>query len=177
MKYLLEGEETNRILFRKLIPTDFDAWLPFHQNPLSTEHWDGLPEDPKVACQQWFTKIFHRYKNDLGGMNALIHKKTGLLIGQCGLLVQNVDGVQELEIGYSILPHYWKKGFASEAAIKCKEYAFEHRLAPSVISIIHIHNIGSQKVAKNNGMRLDKTTTYAHNPVHIFRISASDVIS
>ncbi len=171
MNYLLEGEETNRLLFRKLIASDFDAWLPFHQNPSSTEHWDGLPQDPYNACKQWFHKAFHRYENGLGGMNALMDKKTGLLVGQCGLLVQTVDAQQELEIGYSILPNYWKKGYASEGAIKCKEYAFKHNLAPSLISIIHIHNIGSQKVAQNNGMVLDKTTTYAHNPVHIFRVS------
>lgn len=167
---LLTGEETERLIFRKLELTDFDTWLAFHEEPLSFQFWEGMPKDPMEACQHWFDKAFSRYDNDLGGMNVLINKETNEFIGQCGLLVQIVDNIQELEIGYSILPKHWKKGYATEAAQKCKVYAIENNLAQSLISIIHIKNIPSQKVAINNGMRLDKTTVYNDNPTHIFRI-------
>lgn len=169
-KYLLTGHETERLRFRKLEPADFDTWLPFHQNPLSTEFWEGLPEDPLEACQHWFDKAFHRYENKLGGMNVLIHKETNEFIGQCGLLIQTVDGIKELEIGYSMLPKHWRNGYATEAAKKCKAFAIENGLAKSLISIIQVDNIPSQKVAINNGMTLDKTTIYNENPSHIFRI-------
>ena len=169
-KYLLTGLETERLRFRKLELSDFNTWLPFHENPLSTEFWEGLPEEPVEACQQWFDNAFRRYENNLGGMNVLIHKKTNEFIGQCGLLIQTVDDFKELEIGYSILPKYWRKGYATEAAKKCKTHAIHHGLAESLISIIHIGNVPSQKAAINNGMTLDKTTTYNNNPCHIFRI-------
>jgi len=107
---------------------------------------------------------------ELGGMNVLINKNTDAFIGQCGLLVQIVDGIQELEVGYSMLPKYWKQGYATEAAQKCKAFAKENAFAKSIISIIHVDNIPSQKVAINNGMHLDKTTEYDENPVHIFRV-------
>jgi len=167
---MLVGQETKRLRFRKLVSTDFDAWLPFHEEPLSFQFWNEMPKNPRVACENWFEKAFHRYENNLGGMNVLVDKKTNTFIGQCGLLVQTVDTIKELEIGYSILPEFWRKGYATEAAIKCKEHALANALATSLISIIHINNIPSQKVAKNNGMVLDKTTSYQNNPVHIFRI-------
>lgn len=170
MNLLLEGQESERLLFRKLIHSDFDSWLPFHENPLSNQFWEGLPKDPVIACEKWFAKAFHRYENQLGGMNVLINKKTNEFVGQCGLLIQTVDEIKELEIGYSILPNHWQKGYATEAARKCKAYAKKNNFAESLISIIHIDNIPSQKVAINNGMSLDKTTVYDHNPVHIFRI-------
>jgi len=170
MNLLLEGQETERLKFRKLTLQDFEDWLPFHQNPLSTQYWEGLPQDPETACQEWFDKIFYRYNNKLGGMNALIHKNSKEFIGQCGLLIQEVDGVQEIEIGYSILPKFWKLGYATEAAYKCKEFAFVNRLTDSLISIIHVDNLASQKVAKAIGMHMDKTTLYKKNPVHIFTI-------
>ncbi len=169
MKYLLDGEESQRLIFRKVQKTDFEAWLPFHQEPLSALYFAGYKEEPETACKHWFDKIFHRYENDLGGLNALISKETGKLIGMCGLLIQTVDDIEELEIGYSILPEYWKKGYATEAANKCREFATNHQLRSSIISIIHIDNIGSQKVALNNRMHLDKTTTYKGIPVHIYR--------
>ncbi|MGB5461012.1 MAG: GNAT family N-acetyltransferase [Eudoraea sp.] len=170
MNLLLEGEESRRLIFRKVSKSDFNAWLPFHQEPLSSRYFAGENSEPDVACRNWFTKVFTRYENNLGGLNALISKDSGQLIGMCGLLIQTVDEIQELEIGYSILPEYWKKGYATEAAKKCKSYGFDRKLAESIISIIHIDNIGSQKVALNNGMHLDKTTTYKGIPVHIFRV-------
>ena len=145
--------------------------VALYHNPASTQFWEGLPKNPIVACQQQFDRTFERYDNDLGGMNALISKETHQLIGLCGLLVQSVDDAQELEIGYSVLPKYWRKGFAFEAAKKCKNFAKKNRLAKSLISIIHIDNIPSQKVALKNGMFLDKTTIYKANPVDIYRIN------
>ena len=170
MQYLLDGQETERLLFRKVVPDDFDVWLPFHENPEATKFWDGLPDDPLVACEQQFARIFERYEQGLGGMNALVLKETKKLIGLCGLLVQTVDNIQELEIGYSVLPNYWRKGLAFEAASKCKHYAFENDFSKSLISIIHVDNIPSQGVALKNGMQRDKRTIYKQNPVHIYRI-------
>ena len=171
--YLLEGQSTDRLMFRKVVESDFDAWLPFHEEPLSSQYWDGLPSNPKIACQQQFDRIFERYDKHLGGMNALILKENSKLVGLCGLLVQYVDYKKELEIGYSILLEYWRRGLAFEAAQQCKIHAFDNDLTKSLISIIHIDNVPSRKVAIKNGMKLDKTTTYHDNPVHIFRVSQS----
>ncbi len=170
MDFLLDGKETERLLFRKLKTYDFDAWLPFHENKRTSEFWSGLPQEPKIACQYDFDRTFYRYENALGGKQVLILKNTNELIGLAGLLVQEVDGKQELEIAYSLLPKFWGNGYASEAAQKCKVHATENKLAPSLISIIHIDNIPSQKVAIQNGMQIDTITTYNNNPVYIFRI-------
>ena len=203
--YLLEGQSTDRLVFRKVVESDFDAWLPFHEEPLPSQYWDGLPSNPKIACQQQFDRIFERYEHNLGGMNALILKENSKLVGLCGLLVQSVDDKDELEIGYSILPQYWRQGLAFEAAQQCKIHAFSNNLIESLISIIHMNNgnkrfdqiisiihvdngnnlieslisiihvdnVPSQKVAIKNGMKLDKTTSYRDNPVHIFRVNQS----
>lgn len=171
MKYLLAGEESNRLLFRALVASDYLAWLPFHEEPLSSQFWEGLPSDPETPCQQQFDSIFERYNYNMGGMNALICKETNRLVGLCGLLVQIVDGIKELEIGYSILPEHWGIGYATEAAKKCKEVAFYNMWASHLIAIIHVDNLPSKKVAVKTGMHLNRTTTYKNNPVDIYRIN------
>jgi RimJ/RimL family protein N-acetyltransferase len=85
-------------------------------------------------------------------------------------LVQQVDGIQELEVGYSILPDYRKMGYATEAAGACKLFAFNNQLTPSLISIIHTGNLPSRRVALNNGMHKEKVTIYRGNPVNIYRV-------
>ncbi len=167
MKYLLTGQETERLKFRLLKPKDFDLWIDLFKVKNIPKYLDL---DSKLSaselCKIWFDKAFHRYENDLGGMNVLIDKKTNRLIGQCGLLIQNIENVERLEIGYSILPEFWNLGFASESAIKCKNYAFKNQLADSLISMIHIDNLNSEKVALKNGMAFEKRI----DSFNIFRI-------
>ena len=173
--YTLEGQETERLVFRKLSEEDFDAWLEFCKFPDSLIYVFSQEqlkvEDPIERCRIWFDRVFNRYYNELGGMNALIDKETGALVGQCGLLIQTIDGVEELEIGYSIMPAFRGKGFATEAAIKCKQVAFEQNYAASLISIIVPENTASIGVALNNGMHLDKTTVSNGDRVHVYRIN------
>lgn len=170
MEYLLDKISSDRLEFRRLQQEDFDLWLPFHEDKNTSKYWSGLPKIPSVACQADFDRTFYRYQNNLGGKMALINKTTHELIGLCGLLIQEINHRREIEIAYSLLPKFWGQGYATEAASQCKIHAKEQKLAESLISIINIANIPSQKVALNLGMKIAFETTYAENPVYIYRV-------
>jgi ribosomal-protein-alanine N-acetyltransferase len=171
MKYLLEGQQSERLNFRKLEETDFEWWMEFSSHPDSTRYFDFSGNiNPEEFCRLWFNKVFDRYKNDTGGHNVLVERITGKPVGMSGLLVQEVDGIIELEIGYSLHPYFMGKGYATEAARKCRDFAFENNFAESLISIVHIENNLSANVALRNGMKLEKTTIYKEIPVNVFRI-------
>lgn len=174
MKYLLNNQESERLLFRTIEYSDFNDWMEFFKDPITHQYWIAELKSPEIECENWYKKQFHRYENNLGGMNALIEKQSGKLIGHCGLLVQNVDGVSELEIGYSLLPEFWNKGLATESAKKCRDFAFENNFSDSLISIISLTNKPSENVAIKNGMKIDKVTEYYGNAVNIFRIYKSE---
>lgn len=53
--------------------------------------------------------------------------------------------------------NFWHKGYATEAAIACKEYAFTKIGAGEVCSIIRDTNQASQNVALRNGMKIKDT--------------------
>jgi len=166
------GQASARLDFHAVSEADFAEWLPFYKDPRSSAHWAyASAEEPAARCQQWFASQRYRAANQLGELNTLREKGSGVLVGYCGLLVQTVDGLPELEIGYSLLPAYWGQGYATEAALSCKAFARTHHLAQSVISIISLTNVASQRVALNLGMHVDKVTWYAANEVSIFRVA------
>ncbi len=154
---------------------DYDAWLPFFQDPKTSLYWKQSTVPAKQACDHWYERQFYRYNNGLGGHNALVEKHSNRLIGHCGLLLQNVGDVKELEIGYSLLPEFWNKGYATEAAVVCRDFAFENELTKdfnySLISIISVTNKPSQSVAIKNGMQISTRTVYSDNEVDIWRIN------
>jgi RimJ/RimL family protein N-acetyltransferase len=174
-KYSLEGQQTERLIFRKVEQSDFETWLEFCEYPNSLKYiftQEQLAvEDPVERCKIWFTRVFNRYEKELGGMNALIDKQTNEYVGQCGLLIQTIDDLEELEVGYSLMPQHRGKGYAIEAAMKCRDFAFENNYRESLISTIHVDNIDSKKVAIKNGMYLDKTIMSHGDLVDIFRIN------
>jgi RimJ/RimL family protein N-acetyltransferase len=176
MKYLLTGEETERLKFRLLQESDYDEWIKLFEGTdvarfLGMAHLNSAKEQ----CDMWFQKGFERYKNMNGGMNVLVNKETGKIVGQCGLLVQEVGDDTIMEVGYSVLPQYWGKGYAIEAASKCRNHAFENRYVDELYSIIHIENNSSMRVAEKNGMRVHRSIPeFKGMPVHLYRITREE---
>lgn len=167
-------KETERLLIRPLSINDVDIWKNFVSDKNAIKYFPFIkPENPQLEAEVWIQKQLDRYKENRFGLMALIEKSSGNLVGQSGLLRQNIDDKNEVEIGYSLLPDYWRKGFAIEAVRTFKQLAFEKNFCDSLISIIHIENIPSQKVALKNGMSKDVQMTYHDLPVFIYRTMRS----
>jgi RimJ/RimL family protein N-acetyltransferase len=107
--------------------------------------------------QEWLDKQINRYREFGFGLWAVILNETGEMIGQCGLTMQDYMNTQVHEVGYLFQKSFWHYGYATEAAIACKDYAFDKLNADEVFSIIRDNNIASQNVAKRNGMTIKDT--------------------
>jgi [ribosomal protein S5]-alanine N-acetyltransferase len=167
--------ETARLWTRPVTMDDQHAWTAFLANEEATRY---LPSSDGKSIEQWaeawMVRQLGRYAEQRCGHLALIHKETGAFIGQCGLLRQSVDDVAELEVGYHIFPQYWRQGYASEAAQAFRDLAFENNLAPSIISLIHQQNLGSQAVARANGMQRERTTHFLGLDAYVYRIHRAE---
>lgn len=142
--------ETERLTLREMRQSDYSALCKILQDEEVMVAYEGAFTDEEI--QQWLDRQLKRYQEDGFGLWAVILKETNEMIGQCGLTMQDCEEKQVLEIGYLLQKAYWHQGYASEAAIACKEYAFEKLNAEEVFSMIRDTNIASQKVAIRNGM-------------------------
>lgn len=142
--------ETERLYLREMNQNDFEALSKILQDEDTMYAYDGAFNDEETWA--WLDKQISRYKKYGFGLWAVVLKETDEMIGQCGLTMQPWKEKEVLEIGYLLRRDCWHKGYATEAAKACKEYAFEKLDASEVCSIIRDINTPSKKVALRNGM-------------------------
>lgn len=158
--------DSERLDFQLLTVDDYAAWAPFFINNPGLKYVAMLnPGEPLEESKTWIDRQLKRYADTGYGHLKLAEKTTGELVGNAGLILRPTDGVDLLEVAYSILPEYWGKGYASEAAICLKEYIRDQQLSDRAISIIHAENTASHKVAAKNGMTPGPTSEYLGMPV------------
>lgn len=149
--------ETARLYLREMNQADFDSLCKILQDEDTMYAYEGAFNDNEV--QDWLDRQILRYQKWNFGLWAVILKETDKMIGQCGLTMQPWKETEVLEIGYLFNRDYWHKGYATEAAKVCKQYAFEILKADEVCSIIRDTNVASKNVAVRNGMTMMDTWT------------------
>ena len=169
MDEYLTSQETERLVIRPLNQNDVSSWESFIADDSAFRYYPKTMKIDKDLAQSWVDRQLTRYSEDGFGLMALESKETGKLIGQCGLIKQEVDGQDEIEIGYHIIEEYRAKGYATEAAEFFKFFAFKELAVESVISIIHAENVASQMVASRNGMVKEKSTIWKDMKSFIYR--------
>ena len=146
--------ETERLLLRPYRLTDLEdairvmgdaETMCFYPEPFSEEKIRAMIE------RQIHTFADHGY-----GLFAVFEKSSGRFIGDCGITVQNIDGVEELEIGYRFAKETWGKGYAPEAAQAVKQYGLNTLKLKRLCSYMGSDHLQSRRVAEKIGMQLEK---------------------
>ncbi len=149
--------ETERLYLREMTQDDFPSLCNILQDEETMYAYEGAFTDSEV--QEWLDRQRARYQKWGFGLWAVILKDNGKMIGQCGLTMQPWKEEEVLEVGYLFERTHWHKGYATEAAKACKQYAFDVLQAKDVCSIIRDTNTASQHVAVRNGMTIEDTWT------------------
>ena len=142
--------ETERIYLREMNQSDYLALCKIVHDKDVMYAYNGVFNHEET--QNLLDRQILSYKENGFGLWAVVLKETDEMIGQCGITFQNYKQHQLLEVGYLFQKAFWHKGYATEAAIACKQYAFNVLKADEVFSIIRDTNIASQNVATRNGM-------------------------
>lgn len=146
--------ETERLYLRELVPEDKKELSKVLSNPQSMQFY------PHPFCEaeveNWIAWNINNYKEYRHGLWAVILKAGEVFIGDCGITMQNIGGEVVPEIGFHIIKDYCNKGYATEAALACKEYAFKVLNYPKIFSYTTVKNHPSRKVAEKIGMQVYK---------------------
>ena len=141
---------TMRLELRELTHDDLPATRDIVCDEQTMYAWNGAwSEEENLAGLE---KQIRGYREDGFGRLAVVLKETGKVIGVCGLQWCDTDQDSVLEIGYLFTRAYWGNGYAAEAAIACKRYAFDVLKVDEVFSLVRDTNLASINVAIRNGM-------------------------
>ena len=123
----------------------------------------------------WVERQLWRYEEHGHGLWLIIERASGEPVGQVGLLLQAIEGSAEPEVGYLMDRRFWRRGYATEAAIATRDYAFSTLGLPRIVSLIRPENIPSQGVATKMGMQRERTVEFAGMEHWLYSVSNSDV--
>ena len=151
MKMILE---TERLFLREMTMDDFDSMYAVLADPEIMQHYPYSFDEERV--RSWIERNMKRYTDDGFGLWAVCLKDTGEMIGDCGLTLQNIEGQMLPEIGYHIRKDQQRKGYAKEAAMAVRDWAFGNTEYPALYSYCKYTNVGSFKTAESIGMHFEK---------------------
>ena len=150
--------ETKRLILRHQVIEDLDDLWALYCDPDITKYIPDAPCSREEAQEELEWHMNGHPKHPELGLWATIHKESGNFIGRCGLLPWEIDGLNEVEVAYTIEKKYWGQGLGSEAAQAILQYGFEKLNIPRLVCLIDAENIASKKVALKIGMTFEKET-------------------
>ena len=146
--------EIDRLRLHEFRVQDTDVLEAVLGDPVAMKYYPAALD--RTGVEGWIKRNIDRYRHDGHGLWAMELKSSGALIGDCGCILQEVEGKREIEIGYHVRRDLWGNGYATEAAQACIKYAFTVLGAMRVISMIRPENKQSCRVAEKNGLTPEK---------------------
>lgn len=141
---------TDRLRFREMTDADVDNMAALLGDP-GVMRFYPAPKSRREAAD-WIRWNQENYAEHGYGL-WIVQTHGGEFIGDCGLTWQQVNAEQKLEVGYHVRSDVQGRGFATEAAAACRDYAREHVETAELVAIIHPDNRASERVAEKIGMR------------------------
>jgi [ribosomal protein S5]-alanine N-acetyltransferase len=146
--------ETERLMLRRQQASDVTILTNLWADPEVTRYLGGPRE------RSWLQSVFEETaKNPFSETYDLwpvVEKKTGLLIGHCGLLEKEIEGKPEIELNYIFFPSMWGRGYATEMGQAIQRLAFTQMGLKRLVALIAPGNQVSERVAVKVGMHFEK---------------------
>lgn len=162
--------ETERLLLRPLEPSDLDEIASLLGDAEALTFWgDALDRE---GARDWIQRNLARYQADGFGRCAVLLRETGELVGDCGLIRTEVEGAEEVELGWIVRRSHWGRGIATEAAAAWRDYAFGILDLERIVSMVSEANIASRRVAEKLGMAVEREAVWGGLPHLMYSIRA-----
>lgn len=140
--------ETERLLVRLYTEADEENFFRLNGDPEVVRYIRPAKsrEDCKIFLQQNITA--YSIRPGIGRW-AMFDKLQNVYVGSFAVIP--IEGSIDMQLGYALLKEHWGKGYAVEATLQGKQYAFDTLGLDIIYAITEIPNVASQKVLLKAG--------------------------
>ena len=164
--------ETGRLALRRFRRDDVDAVFAIIGDDVAMQYYPKTFN--RSDAVQWIERNLRRYREHGFGLFAVTLKGSDEIIGDCGIVRQEVEGETRLEVGYHFRRDQWGHGYATEAAHACMAMALGPCGADKVISLIRPENVPSRRVAERNRMTVERQVTHYGLPHLVYAMKREE---
>lgn len=146
--------ETERLIIRDMREDDTEAFFEIFSDPVAMQYFGIVFDWSRMKA--WVQSNFEHQKKHGFSLMTVILKKSGEVIGDCGLETTDIDGEPIVGIGFDFKRKYWNRGYATEAALAVMDFGFKRFDFDSLSAWIDPENAPSLRVAEKIGMKPEK---------------------
>lgn len=164
----IEHLETERMIARPIEPSDFQDLYRLHNDPEVAKTMGGPRTEEQIkasldqVAQQW-----QRYGYCYW---IFFDKKTGQFIGRGGLRHVPIEGKDEIEIGYAVMPPFWRQGYATEMGRAAIQVAVNNLHLKELVCFTLTTNLISQRTMEKLGFIYERDFVYADLSHKLYRM-------
>jgi ribosomal-protein-alanine N-acetyltransferase len=158
--------ETERLLLRGPEPSDLDGYASVFGDP-EVVRFLGMGRQTREESSAAIERMMRHWERHGIGLFSVVRKSDERLLGRAGFLLwdserwvhamrEDLDGPLETEIGWTLGSAFWNRGYATEAALACRDWALGERGLTRLVSVIAPGNLASIRVAEKIGETLER---------------------
>jgi ribosomal-protein-alanine N-acetyltransferase len=159
--------ETNRLQGERVQESHWQFWQTIGSNPNVMFTLGGVWNEEKARKKlQWNCDQWNNYGH---GQWIFFDKVTSEFVGRGGIRKVILTDQEEVELGYSLMPKFWRQGLATEIGKKAVSIAFKEFSYSSVVGYTLVANQKSERVLQRLGFSFERNIMYAHQPHVLYR--------
>ena len=152
---------TEHLKIKKYNTSDFEVFCKIICNDEVMFHISGKGHTRLVAKEKFDILLKTNLENDFYGIYKVVLKETNHVIGFAKITPFEKNCI---EIGYALLPSYWRMGYTIEMIKKLTQHGLKYFSEKKLMAIVDESNTASIKVLEKNGYQVYKKESFKGSP-------------
>jgi RimJ/RimL family protein N-acetyltransferase len=164
---MVESFSTPRLVAERLMPAHLPEVERMDRNEAFMAHLGGVRDSE--ATRAYLERNLAHWAAYGFGLWILRDAVERDVIGRAVLRHVDVEGVDEIEVGYGFYPEFWGRGLATEVARACVRIGRGQLRFPSLVAITLPTHAASQRVMVKAGLVYEREFLHEGVPAALFR--------
>jgi RimJ/RimL family protein N-acetyltransferase len=164
----LDRLETERLIGERVGEEHFDYLRSVDSDPVVMATLGGVRSENETWEGLW--KALDHWERNGFGPWVFSDRATGERVGGAALRRVELEGREEVEVGYRVAARWWGRGIATEMATALVAVARERLGLDEIVAYTLPDNLASRRVMEKAGFRYERDIEWASLPHVLYRL-------